>query len=530
MSSNEPQFDPLLDTVRLWFRAIGRHRFVAAMCFVAVLVATLYVILFGSREYRSTAKLLLRIGHENASLDPTATMTGDTMAPVQTREDEIETALGVMQSRQIIEDVVDDLGQGIVLSGRMPDSEPRESGWIVGMLGSLKGQLAKIDPVSTHERAIRDLTKELTVSAAEKSSVITVEYRTKSPEVAKEVLASWIEHYLEKHAVVNHTQGTYEFFQEQDLRLRQELDQAHRMMRDAKDYGSFVTLQGQQKILETQLENVHADMLRVDAELAEATSRAESIGDLLVSAVETTLTEELSGIANEAHEEMRGLLFQLEVLENDYAAKYKDTHPKLVAIREQLSNARKIVDSQNVDRKQFRELANPLHQQLTEARMLQIATERALHQRKQTLQKQQEELLEKTKELNSHEERLAHLSRDVAILEERYQAHAIRLEQARMDDALHQQQITSVNVIQQPSFEQRPVSPHKPIVAVLGFIAACLSAVSVPVLFEFVSCLFRAEKSDTGELQNSSLENHADRKTEFDEEYVKPIPTAPIPR
>jgi polysaccharide biosynthesis protein PslE len=61
---------------------------------------------------------------------------------------------------------------------------------------------------------------------------------------------------------------------------------------------------------------------------------------------------------------MRGVLFQLEILEKEYAAKYKQDHPKLKTIREQLVNASKIVSGQESERKQYKNMTTPqsLHQ------------------------------------------------------------------------------------------------------------------------------------------------------------------------
>jgi uncharacterized protein involved in exopolysaccharide biosynthesis len=222
----------------------------------------------------------------------------------------------------------------------------------------------------------------------------------------------------------------------------------------------------------------------VQADLSESATHIDAVGELLETVVASKTTEEVKGIANPVQSEMRGLLFELEVLEQEYAAKYKDGHPKLVAIRDQLENAKKIVDSQSDQRTESRESDNPTYQQLTENRLLAMASRQALQEKQKTLQQQQADLLVEMKQLNEHEERLAGLTREVSVLEERYKLHAVRFEQARLDKVLAERRISSINVVQPASFEESPVSPNKKLSAVFGLFAALALAVSLPVLLD----------------------------------------------
>ncbi len=467
-----------------FWEAVLRRWFIALVCFTAVLALTVCVILFSTRSYRSTARLLLRIGHENAALDATAAMTGETIAPLQTREDEMETALGVMHSRMILEGVVDQLGIEMILSEMPADDGEAGSSSSGGILSGIKSAVKSIDPISDRESAIRALEQGLDISAPSKSSVFTIEYEAKHPQVATDIVNAWIENYRKQHSQVHKTEGALDFFQARDAELKMELAAAREALQDAKNGGGFATLEGHQKNLETQWEVVRSERLKTEAELVQATAQIDSFSELLLSAVKATMTEEVTGIANEAHSEMRALLFQLEVTENDYAAKYKDSHPKLLAIREQLSRARKILQTQDTDRKELRQTANPTHQQLSENRLTQIATREALESKLETLQQQQAQLDHEIESLNSHEAKLAMLTRESEVLEERYKTHAILLEQARLDDVLAQKEISSMNVIQPASFEERPVAPNKKLCAAAGMFAAILFSIAVPVLLE----------------------------------------------
>jgi uncharacterized protein involved in exopolysaccharide biosynthesis len=487
----------MLMSLSQWWSSFQRHWFVALIGFFAVLVLTAGVILLVPRKYLSRSRLLLRVGHESATLDPTVSVTGDKMTPVHTREDEVETAIGVMHSRSIMEEVVDRIGAPRILQGEaLPASaEPvaERTSQLSRWTDPIKARLAAIDPVSERESAIRELEQSLHISAPTKSSVVTIEYQAGDPALAQQLVAAWVDSYLTHHAKVNRTQGTLEFFTEQDELLRNQLELANRKVREAKSQAGFATLDGQQKLLETQLESVRTALLQTEAELVEAAARAESFGQLLIDAVERTTTEEISGIASKSRDDMRSLLFQLEVLEKEYAAKYKDSHPKLVTIREQLAKTTEIVDSQESERKEFKQSANPTHQQIFANQMMDIATRKALEEKKLTLQAQQAELLAEIGGLNVHEESLAALERDLVVLEDRYKLHAVLLEQARLNEVLKERRITSINVVQPASFEERPITPNKKLCAIAGLFAAFAISLSLPVVLDFPRLLARGQ-------------------------------------
>jgi uncharacterized protein involved in exopolysaccharide biosynthesis len=497
-----------------WLTSLKRHWLISGLSFCAVGAFTVFVILYGTREYRSVSRLLLRIGHENGALDPVTTAAGERIAPVHTREDEVETAMGVMQSRTIMEEVVEKIGASRILRGGtpkpIPEPTPKDStptGDSDSMISELTSHLRSIDPIPENESAVRALEKGFNISAPSKSSLISVEYKTKSPALAQEIVRAWVASYIQHNAKVHRTVGTFDFFRQQDKELQSQLEMVHSQIRNAKSAGGFVTLEGQQKILESQLQNVKNELQRVGAELVEAETRVDSYELLLNESVEKITTEEVSGIASEAKNQMRGVLFQLEIIEKEYEAKYKEDHPKLKAIREQLQNASEIVNAQESERKQYKQIANPIHQRIRENQVVDMALRDALNGKLVKLAEQQTLLVEDIQNLNGEEEKLVTLLRRASVLEERNKMHAVLLERARLNDVLDENQITSINVVQPASFESRPVSPDKRLCAVMGLFAGVLIALTLPVLLDAKQILATAAEIGPLESQSFNVEN-----------------------
>jgi len=125
------------------FQALVRHRRKSAWFFTTVVAATVLITLLWPKEYRSTGKLFVRLGRENATLDATATLGENPIVAVpMSRENEINSVVEILQSRALLEKVVDALGPAFVLNldqeGSISDastSNREAGGWV--LLGQL---------------------------------------------------------------------------------------------------------------------------------------------------------------------------------------------------------------------------------------------------------------------------------------------------------------------------------------------------------------------------------------------------------
>ena len=479
-----------------WLNALKKFKAIALLVFVFALATTAIVVLYYPRKYHSQAKLILRVGRETVSLDPTSTV-GDTLYLQSTREHEIQTALGVMESNTLFEKIIDEVGRDVVLTGRLPAAEESSGGglaFIGDFVSSLTGSISRIDPIPEQELAVRELREGIRISAPDQSSVVTIDFRAKTPEAAQAVMASWLKNYVSLHVSVNRTHGTYEFFLQEGKTLREKLAATRERIREFKSEAKLLTVEGQQKLLEQELSVVRTSLLQTESELAATESRIEKYGDILTSVVAPSITEEVTGKANESRDLMRTQLFALETLEKDLQSKLKSDHPKLTAVQRQLAELRPIVSEQSEARQEVTTMVNPAYQRMLEEQLLQIASQEALQDKREKLASRQQMLLAEIDRLNADEREIQELKAELAILELRYAEHAKKQEHARMDEVLESQEITSINVVQPASLEFKPVTPNKPLCAILGLAAAVFGAVSIPMLLDVQSEMRRSRE------------------------------------
>jgi len=231
------------DILRIFFR----HRRIVLSFFALVMIATGLYVLFVPRQYKSEAKLFVRLGRENVGLDATTTLG---QAPPMTsvpasREEEINTVVLILESRGLLERVVDTIGAETILD---PISHPlhkstgstekaeanakaaaavaepdQDSSGIMATVASGLEHLGLKSPLSLRERAVVQLRKHLTVEAAKKSNVILLAHEGPSPKVSQEIMAKLIDFYLDEHVRMNRTPHAHDFLKEQASALKMKL-------------------------------------------------------------------------------------------------------------------------------------------------------------------------------------------------------------------------------------------------------------------------------------------------------------------
>jgi uncharacterized protein involved in exopolysaccharide biosynthesis len=108
----------------------------------------------------------------------------------------------------------------------------------------------------------------------------------------------------------------------------------------------------------------------------------------------------------------------------------------------------------------------------------------SLQSRRQLLAQQRGEVLDKLESLNGQELRITELQRRVELLDSNYRTHAEKLEQARIDEELETQRISSLNIVQPATFVGKPVSPNKRVALLLAVVVSLLGGLGIALLSE----------------------------------------------
>lgn len=462
------------------YRAFSRHKKKAVWFFCTVFAGTLLFTFFVPRQYQSEGKLFVRLGRENATLDPTATLGQNPIVTIpQSREREINSEVEILQSRALIEQVVDALG-------------PEE---IIGR--------------DDREKAIRRVTKKLIVKAAKKSSVINVTYRGSTPELCQAVVAKLIDTYLDEHGRLNRTHGSHEFFVEQTRRLHEKLSRNEASLRDLKNETGLASPEAQRKQIVIRIGRIEDDLLKTEESRAVEEANVRQLRRKAAT-LPVTQIEETSGFGDEGTNRMRERFYALQLRQKEAQSKYTDEHPKMRQVHEQIAAARKILEQEEKTLKHITREPGRLRQEAELALLVGEPKLASLEAQSDQLKSQLVVVRLQLIKMNEDELRVAAAQREVDLLDADYRKYSTNLEQTRIDKQLEVQRMSNISVVQPASFEPHPVRPRILLNLLLGFCAATLGGLALPLAIDQYERTMQAPIREAKDAGNGDIHKEHD--------------------
>ncbi|MHC4168107.1 MAG: GumC family protein, partial [Planctomycetota bacterium] len=469
MSKLVPEETAREQSLRDLFYIGFRHKGKMLAWFLTVMAGVTAFTFLTPDTYCSTAKLLLRLGRESVTLDPTAT-TGPVISVSQSRANEIQAELEILQSQELIERLVSALGPEVICERTAIKEAALE--WL-----GLKA------PAANRGSAIQVVMDNLETSA--RSNIIRLSYKAGSPQSAQKVLAQLIELYLEMHIAVHQTHGAYEFFVQQSEELRRKLSQYEKDLQRLKDESGFSSLDEQLKLLLGQISATGEEIGRTSAEVKSSRAKVKRLEQIMTDLPAQVVISETTGLPSTAAEAMRQEMFNLRLEESKIQKNYRDDSRMVESIHEQISEAQAMLDKEKRTHTQVTQGPNATYQQLQLA-LLNEQTALADHQAK--LEAQQQQLAEakaRLKTLNETEVTIRNLMREISVHETNYLRYSDNIEQARIEQAMEQQQIANINVVQGATLPVRRLRPRKLFNLIVGLFMATFGALTIALLSQY---------------------------------------------
>ena len=493
----------------LW-RAVARHKKKSLATFLLVVVLAAGAAIFLPKSYHSNGMLLVRLGRENATLDPTATMGQDPVVTVPvSRDGELNSVVEILKSQAVAEKAVDRLGADFVLQRRVAGDAADRPGRAARAIENLRQawtrckdlvhRLEGATELSDRDQAIAALAAAYNVSSARKSDLIQIDCKGPSPKWTQEVVAALMDVYQSEHMRLNRPDRSVEFFTEQTQRAGQELATKQEALRDLKTASGIFSPADQRQTFAARLSRLEEDLLQARAAAKVSETRVAALGSQLRSLPAEQVESVITGIGNTGTEQLRSQLYQLQVRKEEAAAKYTDAHPAKQAIDEQLQASRAAAESQEPTRTHVAKGPSRVYLETQAALLQEQALLAACQAKEKILDKQLAAVRGQTKDFNQHELSIAGLERDIDVCQATYRKYAAGMEQARIDHAREVQRISNIAVAQPATYEPAAVFPRKGIF--LGFGVLCGLAAAVGV-----AC--RAERRNRSFREPEDVERH----------------------
>ena len=246
-----PEFSISLPAI---IAALRNNRGKAFLAFCLMVTLAGLAIIFLPKEFRSEAYIFVRLGRESVSLDPTAT-TGSTISVLESRENEVNSIRDMLQSRTLIEGIVDSIGPEVVLGEEeLGNTLISEEDWP-------KEDYQK----SPRQQAIKLLYQKLYVESARKSSVLIVGVEVSSPKLAQRILQVYLDCYKSMHTSAHQTPDSNQFFANQSTILRAQWQTLMKDLQNLKKEAGIVSIEGASDNLKEQINETESQIMEVQS-------------------------------------------------------------------------------------------------------------------------------------------------------------------------------------------------------------------------------------------------------------------------
>jgi uncharacterized protein involved in exopolysaccharide biosynthesis len=295
-----------------------------------------------------------------------------------------------------------------------------------------------------------------------------------------------IEYYLDLHGRMSRDAHAHEFLGEQALAQKTQLTTLENDLRVLKNSTGLSAPPEQRQILVSRIGRLDDELKTNTAMIAATTAETNALRNQLSKLDETQLLTKSEGMPNAAADGMRQQLYTLELKEKDLASRFTPKHVELIAVREQLAAARKIVSSLDETRSQSTRGPNRAYEELRISLLRQESSLASLAAKASTLKTQLASATKELETLNNNETRIAQIQREIQIRDVNYRKYSDSLEQSRIDESLKKERISNINIAQSPTLNRLPVRPRPSLALLLGFGFAVVGSVCVAFTAEYL--------------------------------------------
>jgi uncharacterized protein involved in exopolysaccharide biosynthesis len=486
-------------SLRDFFYVLFRHKKKIIFFFLAVTIAVVLATFLAPRIYRTDAKLMVRIGRENATLDPTAA-TGQVIPVIKYQESEVNSEIEILKSRELAEKVVDTFGSKAILEGFQGQSGGKASSPIKEKLQEFSKSLKEAkkalenfllslgiySPLSERDQAIIEFKKNFAVEVTKGNNILFLSYEGPEARLSQNILKKMIYFYLEKHINVYRTSGSYEFFDKQSDQLRKEVSKAEEKLKNLKSKTGVASLEEQRRILMTRAGNLQQESEATQTALAISRAKVQELKGKLAGLPPTIVTTETKGTGNHAADLMRARLYELQLREQDLLSKYTGNNKLVQEVRRQIEEAQALLAKEEPTRTQVTTGINTTYQELNLDLIKESANRSALEAKASVIESQLGDARSEMAELNHTEVMMVGLQRELSLLDAKYRKYSENMEQARIDQALESHKISNISVVQDPITSPEAISPRKVMNIALGFFLGIFGGIGLAFFSEYL--------------------------------------------
>jgi uncharacterized protein involved in exopolysaccharide biosynthesis len=421
--------------------ALFRHRHLFLLTSAAIFCMSLALTFLVPSRYTSQMILLVQNARGNYVITPERTTTPAVVSDVS--EEQMNSEAEVLNSRDILDGVVD-------------------PGW-----SSTPAYQRTDEQSKAHDKAVDQLRKRLGINPVRKSHVIEVSVAANSPQVAHGELSRLLSLFLEKQRQMSRPPGTAHFFAGEANRYKSELEAAQGQLAAYQQRRKFVSVSDREATLERQITALDSQLGDTDVRLSETRDRIGTGREQLRTIPRRHATEERQLPNQLSVQQLATMLVTLQNKRTELLMKYQPQDRLVQETEKEIADTTATLHQAETASAQERATdVNPVWLQADGSLSQNRAELQALKTRRVKLSAQIAKLEGDLKGVEGSTVEFSALQRRVSGLENNYQLYTQKRDEAQIADAMDQQSLLNVAVVETPTYSVIPAKP-KPVRDVL---------------------------------------------------------------
>lgn len=444
--------------------AVRRRWFPASVLSFLIVCIAAVVIMLVRDKYESEGSIYLKAGRATLTVDPTAS-TSQTSTLLDTRQAEIQSIKEMLGTRQLVEQVAEQVGIDRIIDQRSSFSRwMDEVGEIkTSILGKKSVETLSEEEVIALQRlefCVSYIQKQLKIRASKDGNTVSISCRAHTPFLARDIVAEIMKQFNEQYILVHKSKGSVDFFKDQLAKANTLLSEREQVLRGIKDELGIMTVEDKRSLIQQELSALQSELINSEASLTSVIAEIEHLATKMSEQPEF-INQESTDKPSYASELMRQNLYALEVTENELRAKYHDSHPQVIQVRDKIEKSREIFDKQGIRTGETKKMANPIRLDLEKNLITAKGRQESLMARIAGVKEDFNEAQKKLLEMNQAEVRIAETSRLVDQARDDYRILAKKLEEARIQDKMDENVLSDLATVQPATLVLEKVFPQR---------------------------------------------------------------------
>jgi polysaccharide biosynthesis protein PslE len=466
-------------SMRDLFYVLFRHKWKMLLFFVAVVSTVTFMTMRAQKIYHSDSKLLVRLGRENMTLDPST--TGTVVGITRSIEAEVLTELGILQSHRVLERTAVKLGSDTFANTETTATE-------ISIIQKLRNMIPRSTPttqIDPLENKVLKLGGMIRVEKAGlKSNILNVTCEAPNPKEAQKILSTFVEAYLDEHVVVHSTSGSFDFITSHSSNLKDDLLKLDNQIQELKETSNLSNYDAELQIRLTQIGSTRDRISTAQSDLEGSKARISELVAALADLPETLLSETVTGLPNATADRMRERLYTLKLQEQDMLSKYSEDSRQVEDIRRQIKAAEDILNQEDTTRTQLTHRVSTIRDRVEQDMMIEQANKSSFEAQIVALSESLNKAEKELQNCNKAGTQIKRLERELALKLTNYRNYSESLEKARIDKAMETDKISNISILQAATLPINHIRPNKPIQIALGLLLGFVGAIAVAFISE----------------------------------------------